>query len=99
MRVESSSAVTLAPDVVLQQIGDEAVLLKLTEETVFVLNGTAAAVAALIGQGLPERAIVEELASRYAALADVVAGDVRALIDVLVRRGLVQAEENGASAC
>jgi hypothetical protein len=99
MPVEISSAVKLAPDVVLQQIGDEAVLLKLNEETAFVLNGTAAGIAALIEQGLPVPAIVEELARQYASPADVVAGDVRALIDVLVRRGLVQAKEAGASAC
>jgi hypothetical protein len=99
MPVEISSVVTLAPDVVLQQIGDEAVLLKLNEETVFVLNGTAAGIAALIEQGLPVPAIVEALAAQYAAPADVVAGDVRALIDVFVRRGLVQANGNGASAC
>jgi hypothetical protein len=96
--VEISSAMTLAPDVVLQQIGDEAVLLKLNEETVFVLNGTAAGIAALIERGLPVQAIVEELAAQYAAPADVVAGDVRALVDMLARRGLVQAKQDGATA-
>ena len=81
--------VTLASDVVLQQIGDEAVLLKLDDESVFSLNGTAAQVAALIEQGLSVPAIVRELSALYPAEADVVAADVHELIRTLVVRGLV----------
>ena len=83
------AAVRFAPDVVVQVTGDEAVLLKLTDEVAFSLNATAARIASLISDGLAVPAIIDQLAEEYGAPRGSVATDVHALIEQLASKGLV----------
>ena len=57
----------LAPDVVLQFVGDEALLLKLHDEAVFTLNETGARIALLISEGFTLEAVTQRLSREYEA--------------------------------
>ena len=81
--------VRLAPDVVLNATTDEALLLKLGDETAFTLNTTAARVAGLIVEGLPVGAIIDRLSTEYQCEPAEVAVDVHRLVTALLARGLV----------
>jgi hypothetical protein len=86
------SRARFAPDVVIQWSGDEAVLLKLTDETVFALNSTGARIAALINEGADLAHIVEQLGAEYQLPVGAVEDDVRELLDVLLAKGLIEVE-------
>lgn len=88
-RRRTNELTALAPDVVLQTIGGEAILLKLTDETVFTLNDTGARVAAEIARGSSVQAIVRSLSEAYGADIGEIDRDVRALLHTLMTRGLV----------
>jgi Coenzyme PQQ synthesis protein D (PqqD) len=90
--------VTLAPDVVVERVKDEAVLLKLSDQVVFSLNTTGARITELIGRRTPIPAIVERLAREYHATEDEVAADVYALIHDLAVRHLVVVHKPGEAA-
>ena len=83
------ATVRFAPDVVVHVTGDEAVLLKLTDETAFSLNATAARIVALIAEGVAVPAIVDRLAAEYGAPRSSVATDGPALLERLASKGLV----------
>lgn len=78
-----------APDVVLQTTADEALLLKLGQETAFVLNATAARVAVLIARELSLETIVDRLSSEYGCASETIAHDVRELVKTLHANGLL----------
>lgn len=86
---ESRRRLRFAHDVVLQATRDEALLLKLGDETAFVLNATAARIATLLDEGLPVDAIVDRLSSEYDCAPDTVADDVRELVETLHEKGLL----------
>jgi hypothetical protein len=90
---DAAHPIRFAPDVVLRTTGDEALLLKLGHETAFVLNATAARVAALIADGLPIAEVVDRLAAEYGCSREDVAPDVRELVATLHNKGLLIAEE------
>ncbi len=83
----------LAQDVVLQDTGDEAILMNLHDETLFALNGTGAAIVRRLAQGAPLGALVDALVLEYHAPADAVAADVRGLVGQLEARGLLVPQE------
>lgn len=97
-RRQTDPLTAFAPDVVLQTIGDEAILLKLSDETVFALNDTGARVAAEIARGSSVEAIIRTLSSSYGADFEEVARDVRAVVNNLVTRGLVVLQEGDSRA-
>lgn len=79
-----------APDVVIRKVGDEAIALKLSKESVYALNDTAARVALLIEAGNDPDAIVTSLASEYATSRDLVAAHVATLIADFAAKGLIE---------
>lgn len=81
----------LATDAVLEQRGDEALILKLTNETMFSLNATGARIVALLVKGLDAGTIVTALADQYHASPSDIEPDVLRLIDALVSGGLIEA--------
>jgi hypothetical protein len=91
----NTSRYTLAPDAELKLSGDEALILKLSDETMFSLNATGARIAELILEGLEIDAVVAVLTSEYAATASDVEADVQNLLDALVSGGLIVARGPG----
>ncbi len=85
----SDRTLQFAPDVVLRATSDEALLLKLGEETAFALNATAARVATLVQLGKSLEQIVDCLSDEYERPAADIAGDVRELVMTLIDRGLL----------
>lgn len=81
--------VSLASDVVLQVIGEDALLLKLDKEVVFALNATGARIAQLIGSHSEVGAIVAAMAEEYDVAAEAIAPEVIGLLDTLAARQLI----------
>jgi hypothetical protein len=81
----------LAPDTVFKPSGEEALILKLDDETMFALNATGARIVALAVEGKERGAIVRILAEEYHSSAAEIAGGVAGLLDVLVAGGLLLA--------
>lgn len=94
---QADERAVFAPDVVLQTIGGEAILLKLADETVFSLNETGAHVAVGIARGSSIDAIIRELATAYGTEVGQIEHDVRTLLVSLVDQGLVVLERADAS--
>jgi hypothetical protein len=88
--------VRFAPDVVLQIIGDEALVLKLGEESVLSLNSTAARIAQLIAQRLDAAAIADRLAEEYGSDPLRILADVEVLVNSLLDRGVLVRDDGGA---
>ena len=89
--------VRFANDVVVRQVGDEALALKLTAETAYSLNETAARVAVLIAEGISVNVIVERLAAEYLQPIDLVSGEVQRLIEDFRAKGLIEPAEESPS--
>lgn len=81
--------VRFAPDVVVRQVGDDAIALKLNTEMMYALNETAARVAVLIDAGLALPAIVAQLSHEYHQPLDVIAAQVDALLADFMAKGLL----------
>jgi hypothetical protein len=79
----------LASDAELTLSGDEGLLLKLSDETMFSLNATGARIAELIASGLDIDAIVAVLVEEYRASASDVKRDVAHLVEALLSGGLI----------
>jgi hypothetical protein len=82
--------VRFSGEVFLRQLGDEAVLLKLTDESAFSLNATSARIAALILEGRPVADIVDRLAEEYDLPAATLLPQVGEFVDTLLMMGLVE---------
>ena len=80
---------SFAPDVVLQVIDDEALILKLQQEVVFALNETGARIAHLIGEGQSIDLVSETLAHEYERCVTEIRPEVERLIDVLKSKGVL----------
>jgi Coenzyme PQQ synthesis protein D (PqqD) len=89
--------VSFAPDVVLQVIDGDALLLKLQDEEVFSLNATGARIAELVAEGLFLDAIVARLAHEYEASPSDVRKDVDDLVRTLRAKGLLVVETEEAA--
>lgn len=81
----------LAPDVVLQVIDGEALMLKLQDEVVFSLNETGARIAQLISEGQQIGTIVDILSREYSQSRDDIVGEVHQLVQALQSRNLLVA--------
>lgn len=79
----------LAPDVVLQMIDGEAVVLKLEEEVAFSLNETGARIAQLASEGLTSAAVTARLSEEMGIEPADIETDVQSLILMLVDRGIL----------
>jgi hypothetical protein len=78
------------PDVVVQFIGEDALILKLDREDVFALNPTGAEIARLLAERLDLDTIAATLSGRFGIDRALIAGDVRAIVEVLVAKGLLE---------
>ncbi len=87
---QPSRYIQLAPHVVMHKKNDEALLLKLDGENVFVLNASATRIVALLSHGLSLGETVERLAREYGdgRSADIEI-DVERLVERLTAAGLV----------
>ena len=80
----------LAPDVVFTPAGDEGLLLKLDDETMFALNATGARTVQLAIDGLDERALLQTLAREYGTSPAAIDAEIVDLLSTLVAGGLMQ---------
>jgi hypothetical protein len=78
------------PDVVLQIIAGDALLLKLDREDVFALNATGAEIAQLLADRHSLGSIIDTLCARFGADRDAIAADVQALVAALLAKGLLE---------
>lgn len=78
-----------APDVLFQEVDGEIVLLDLESERYFGLNRTGARIWQLVGEGAAPDAIVDRLQREFEADRAAIARDVEALLDQLLRAGLL----------
>jgi hypothetical protein len=77
-----------APDVVLQVVDEEALLLKLDREQVFALNQTGARIAELIAAGHELPAVTAAVVEEYPDGASEVERAVYSLVETLLQKGL-----------
>ncbi len=84
-----------APDVVLQVIDREALLLNLEDEVVFALNETGSRIAQLLVDGTTVEEAVDALSIDYEAARADLREDVTDLVNALVARGLVVVAHEG----
>jgi hypothetical protein len=85
---------SFAPDVVVQVINGEALILKLQEEEVFSLNETGARVAQLIDEGRSLDAVIDTLTAEYETSRQDIEREVNDLVQALVSKGLVVRRES-----
>ncbi len=84
-----SQKLQFAPDVIVQAIDGEALILKLQDEEVFALNETAARIVQLIGSGQRLDALIDVLCREYGMARDAVEQEVGSLVEALLERGLL----------
>lgn len=85
----------LAPDAVLQLAEEEAILAKLSDENMYALNASGAAIVRRVAAGEPLSRVIEGLAAMFDADPNDVARDVRDLVAELLLRGLLVARPEG----
>jgi hypothetical protein len=95
-RAPAGARLAFAPDVVLQVIGGDTLILKLEQEDVFSLNESGTRIAQLIAQGMDVDAIASALCREYGADRQDIARDIEDLVDALVARGLLVLSVDGA---
>src|SRR5678816_483924 len=80
---------SFAPDVVVQVINGEALILKLQDEEVFSLNETGARVAQLIEAGRSLDAVIDTLTDEYETAREEIERKVNDLVQALMTKGQV----------
>jgi len=91
--VDYRQKLSFAPDVVVQVINDEALILKLQDEEVFSLNETGARVAQLIDEGRSLDAVIDTLTAEYETSREDIEREVNDLVQALMSKGLVVRRE------
>ena len=86
---DHSQHLSFAPDVVVQVINGEALILKLHEEEFFSLNETGARVAQLIEQRRSLGEVIDTLTDEYETAREQIEREVNDLVQALVSKGLV----------
>jgi hypothetical protein len=85
------------PNVAARDINDGAVLVNMGSGACFELNRIGFEIWKLLGPGTTVADICRALAGRYAVGPEVLAADVRSLVDALVGAGLVEAVAQGGT--
>jgi hypothetical protein len=85
----SRAVAALAPDVVLQVIGEDALVLKLDRESVFSLNATGARIVQLLDGERTAADVVDVVAAEYGVSPEEISREVLALLGQLAARDLV----------
>lgn len=90
--------VTVSPEVILQDIGGESVLLDLRSESYFSLDAVGTRIWHLVGQHGHLQAVHAALFAEYDVESERLEHDLEALIGRLAEAGLVNVETAGAHA-
>lgn len=88
--VTLASTVVRSPDVLMQEVGGEAVLLDLASEQYFGLDLIGTRIWALLGETGTLETVHARLCAKYDAPPERIATDLLALMQALVDAGLVQ---------
>lgn len=83
------------PDVVSQRLGESGVLIDLRTGRMFELNATGLRVWELVNEGCPAGQMLHRLGDEFTGDPDRLRDEVAALLDELVREGLLYAERRG----
>ena len=86
---DSQRTARIAPDVLFQEVGGEAVLLNLTSERYFGLDAVGTRVWQLIEQGTSLADIAARIGDEFDAPLAVIASDLDILLGKLVEAGLI----------
>lgn len=84
-----------ASDVVSQRLGDAGVLIDMRTGRMFELNASGIRIWELVTAGLSPQAVVSRLQHEFESTPADLEVEVRALVDDLVREGLLDAESRG----
>jgi Coenzyme PQQ synthesis protein D (PqqD) len=90
MSLSNDAALVSRPEVVAREINDGAVLVDMSSGGCFELNRIGFEVWTMLRKRTTIPEICEALTSRYPVAEDVLATDVKDLLDSLVRAGLVE---------
>lgn len=82
----------ISPDVTVQQVGDESLVLDLNSGQIHQLNATAAWVLAQCNGESPVESIVKGFADRFSVDAETAASDVAETIKQLMQVNVVESE-------
>jgi hypothetical protein len=80
-------------DVLLQEVGGEAVLLDLSDGVYFSLTGAGARMVQLIREHGETSKVVDAMAEEYEAGADQIGADLADLLETMIAHGLAQRVE------
>jgi hypothetical protein len=96
-RDPANAAARLRPhqDVVSQRLGDAAVLIDMRTGRMFELNVTGVRIWELVADGYSPAEAVPRLLEEFSGDPDVLRAEVTALVEELVREGLLHAEPRG----
>jgi hypothetical protein len=78
-----------ASDVVARQLGESAVLIRLTTNRIYELNPTGARIWELVGTGTTVDAVLDTLSTEFDAPAETVKSEVDDLVRSLMDEGLL----------
>jgi len=78
-----------ASDVVARQLGESAVLIRLTTNRIYELNPTGARIWELVGTGTTVDAVLDALSKEFDAPAETVKSEVDDLVRSLMAEGLL----------
>lgn len=92
-----SQRFTTSPDVLVQEVSDEAVLLDLASETYFGLNEVGVRLWHLLSENGDPEAAVSTLLGEYDVDAETLRHDVAAHLEMLSSKGLIRVADAEAS--
>ena len=90
--VESQRTARIAPDVLFQEVGGEAVLLNLASERYFGLDAIGTRIWQLIEQGTPVTGIAARIGDEFDAPMETITSDLDKLLERLIEAGLIVVE-------
>ena len=98
MKITWEDRVTISPDVMMQEVGGEAVLLDLQSETYFGLDAVGTRVWQLVEHDGQMKSIEAALLAEYDVSAERLQSDLLQLVAQLAEKGLVQVSKGPANA-
>ena len=96
MSVSFSQRVTVAPDVLIRIVGDEAVLLNLKTEMYLGLDAVGTRMWTVLSDAPSLQAAYDVLLEEYAVVPDRLRQDLEAFLSKLLEQGLVEISAAGA---
>ena len=97
MMITWDDRITISPDVMMQEVGGEAVLLDLKSETYFGLDAVGTRVWQLVEHDGQMKSIHAALLAEYDVSAERLEGDLMKLVAELADKGLIHVSANPAA--